>query len=179
MARGPANRVANGGKRQTVTAISFAALALLCGGRSAAAQCLPGNATCLPSRDPTWDMFRSTVLYTCNNSGMHDVSHAVKFGAVVCDWPNAKALWANVHPMGSEELITKQAEAVMAVDPGAPKQSPRVWAYRSTIKALNWHSSAREKLDDPKYASWFIKFKGFKGAPHPGGAPPSQNSRPQ
>ena len=26
-------------------------------------------------------------------------------------------------------------------------------------RALNWYSSVREKLDDPKYASWFIKFK--------------------
>ena len=23
--------------------------------------------------------------------------------------------------------------------------------YRNTIKALNWYSSVREKLDDPKY----------------------------
>ena len=30
-------------------------------------------------------MMRSTVLYTCNNSGMHDVNHAVKFGTVVYD----------------------------------------------------------------------------------------------
>ena len=79
---------------------------------SASAQCLPGNATCLPSWEPTWDMMRSTVLYTCNNSGFHDVNHAVKFGTVVYDWSNAKQIWANAHPMNSEELITKQAEMV-------------------------------------------------------------------
>ena len=28
-----------------------------------------------------------------------------------------------------------------------------MWAYRNTIKALNWYTSVREKLDDPKYAS--------------------------
>ena len=27
---------------------------------------------------------------------------------------NAKAIWANAHPMSSEELITKQAEMVYA-----------------------------------------------------------------
>ena len=31
------------------------------------------------------------------------------------------------------------------------------------IKALNWYGSVREKLDDPKYASWFIHFKNYKG----------------
>jgi len=126
-------------------------------------QCLPGNKTCLPKWKPTWNMFRSTVLYTCNNTGMHDVGHAIKFGIVVYDWSNAKALWCNAHPMNSQELLTKNAEQVLAADPGIPGEAPRVWVYRNTIKALNWYSSVREKLDDPKYASWFIKFKDYKG----------------
>ena len=41
--------------------------------------------------------------------------------------------------MSSEELITKQAEMVLAADPGIPGEGPRVWAYRNTIKALNWY----------------------------------------
>ena len=59
---------------------------------------------------------------------MHDVRHANKFGIVVYDWSNAKAIWANAHPMSSEELITKQAEMVYAQDPGVPGFAPRVWA---------------------------------------------------
>ena len=94
-------------------------------------------------------MMRSTVLYTCNNSGFHDVNHAVKFGTVVYDWSNAKALWANAHPMDSQELITKQAEAVLKVDAGIPGQGPRVWAYRNTIKALNWCTYVREQWPEP------------------------------
>jgi hypothetical protein len=34
-------------------------------------------------------------------------------------------------------------------DPGVEGYNPRVWAYRNTIKALNWYSSVRKKLDDP------------------------------
>lgn len=49
--------------------------------------------------------------------------------------------------MTSEELITKQAEMVYAADPGVPGYAPRVWAYRNTIKALNWYKAVREKLD--------------------------------
>lgn len=106
---------------------------------------------------------------------MHNVTHANQFGIVVYDWSNAKAIWANAHPMSSEELITKQAEMVYAQDPGLPGYAPRVWAYRNTIKALNWYSSVREKIDDPKYASWFIKFKGFSNSPYPGGQGKSTN----
>jgi hypothetical protein len=45
---------------------------------------------------------------------------------------------ANAHPMNSEELLTKQAEMVLAADPGLEGYAPRVWVYRNTIKALNW-----------------------------------------
>lgn len=128
-----------------------------------------GVGPCLPSWKPTWDMYRSTFLYVCNTSGLHNVDEAVRFGTVVYDWSNAKALWANAHPMDSQALLTKQAEAVLARDPGIPGQAPRVWVYRNTIKALNWYSSVREKLDDPRYASWFTKFKTFKDEPYPGG----------
>lgn len=108
-------------------------------------------------------MMRSTLLYTCNHTGMHDVSYAAKFGVVAYDWSNAKSVWANQHPMNCEEVLTKQAEMVLAADPGIPGEQPRVWVYRNTIKALNWFSSVREKLDDPQYAGWFVKFKDYKG----------------
>ena len=62
-----------------------------------------------------------------------------------------------------------QAELVLAADPGFEGYNPRVWAYRNTIKALNWYSAVREKLDDPKYSSWFTKFKGFDDKRYPGG----------
>lgn len=117
----------------------------------------------VPSWKPTWDMKRSTFLYTCNNSGMHSVSEAVKYGVVAYDWSNAKQLWANAKPMTDEELLTKQAEMVLAADPGIPGEQPRVWVYRNKIKALNWYTSVRVKLDDPAYAGWFVKFKDYKG----------------
>ena len=77
--------------------------------------------------------------------------------------------------MTSEELITAQAEAVYAADPGVKGSTPRVWAYRNTIKALNWYWKVRVKLDDPRYADWFIKFKGFSNSPYPGGQGQSVN----
>lgn len=64
---------------------------------------------------------------------------------------------------------------VYAADPGLPGYAPRVWAYRNTIKALNWYWSIRVKLDDPAYSSWFIKFDGFSDSPYPGGLGLAQN----
>jgi hypothetical protein len=49
------------------------------------------------------------------------------------------------------------------------KHADHAPACRNTIKALNWYSSVREKLDDPKYSSWFAKFKGFDDKTYPGG----------
>jgi len=139
------------------------------------APCTPGSDTCLPTWKPTWNLHNSTVLYTCNNTGMHNVTTANLYGVVVYDWSNAKNLWANSHPMASEELLTKQGEMVYAVDPGVPGYAPHVWVYRNTIKALNWYTSVRVKLDDPAYSSWFIKFNGFSDSPYPGGTGLAQN----
>lgn len=120
-------------------------------------------ATCQPRWAPSWDMQRSTILQTCNDTGMHSVAEAVTYGVMVYDWSNAKELWCNAHPMSDQELLTKQAEMVLAASPSPKGGAPRVWVYRNTIKALNWYSSVRIKLDDPKYKSWFIRFKDYKG----------------
>ena len=65
-------------------------------------------ATCQPKWAPTWNMQRSTILQTCNDTGMHSVSEAVKYGVMVYDWSNAKDIWCNAHPMSDQELLTKQ-----------------------------------------------------------------------
>lgn len=45
--------------------------------------CSPGSTTCLPTWKPTWHMRNSTVLYTCNNTGFHNVTLANQYGIVV------------------------------------------------------------------------------------------------
>ena len=48
--------------------------------------CMPGSDTCLPSWTPTWHMRNSTVLYTCNNTGMHNVTTANLYGVGEFHW---------------------------------------------------------------------------------------------
>ena len=66
--------------------------------------------------------------------------------------------------MTDEELLTKQAEMVLAAYPGVPGEVPKVWVYRNSIRALNFYSSVREKLDDPEYSGYFVRFKDYKTA---------------
>ena len=98
---------------------------------------------------------------------MHDVEEALRYGITVYDWSNAKKLWANARPMNDEDLLTKQAEMVLAAgerfDPRPSDEQPRVWVYRNKIKGLNWYRSVRDKLDDPRYAGWFVKFRNYTG----------------
>ena len=75
-------------------------------------------------------MSRSTMLYTCNASSMHSVDEAIRYGVTVYDWSNAKHLWVNAKPMNDQELLTKQAEMVLAADPSVDGEQPRVWVYR-------------------------------------------------
>ena len=99
-------------------------------------------AALLPPWPSTYDVAASTLVMPCNSSGLLSTELTRAWGLVSYDWSNAKALWANAHPMSSEELITTQAEMVYAQDPGLPGYAPRVWAYRNTIKVRGRESSA-------------------------------------
>lgn len=81
----------------------------------------------LPKWTPTWDMRNSTILYACNYSGFHNVEEALEYGVVVYDWSNGREIWANEKPMNDEELLTTQAEMVLARDPGIAGGQQRVW----------------------------------------------------
>lgn len=55
--------------------------------------------------------------------------------------------------MDSEALLQQQAHMTKALNPAA-----KVFVYRNVVKALPWFRSVREKLDDPAYAGWFLRF---------------------
>ena len=63
--------------------------------------------------------------------------------------------------MACEELLVEQAAQLKAARPGV-----RVMGYRNIVKALPWFSTVREKMDDPAYASWFLKFDAHNTTPY-------------
>ena len=69
------------------------------------------------------------------------------------DWSNAKNVWANTRPMSCEETLIEAAKRTHALNNQA-----KVLIYRNLVKALPWFRTVREKLDDPAYSGFFLKF---------------------
>ena len=85
-------------------------------------------------------------MMPCNTSGWFDVDLASQYGITDFDWSNARAMWANQHPMDDNGLLLEQAAMVKARSP-----STHVWIYRNLVKALSWYKDVGEKLADPQY----------------------------
>eukprot|EP00056_Hartaetosiga_gracilis_P008939 m.128241 g.128241 ORF g.128241 m.128241 type:complete len:419 (-) comp13022_c0_seq6:1961-3217(-) len=130
---------------------------------TAAAACADvSDAGSVPNWEPTWNMSLSTVLMPCNMSGYMNPQSIEKWGLVDFDWSNAKALWANSKPMDCQERLIKQVEMASQYN-----SASKHFVYRNLVKALPWYSEVREKIEDPQYAGWFLKFKdGVNGSYH-------------
>ena len=63
----------------------------------------------------------------------------------------------------------RAARAQLYVPYPFPLTDPPPPSCHTKLQALNWYWKVRVKLDDPRYADWFIKFKGFSNTPYPGG----------
>ncbi len=117
----------------------------------------------LPPWQPTWALNESTITEPCNSSGLIPAAAAEGYAVVNVDWSNAKNVWAQQHPMDAEALLSAQADAIAAATPprapGAPGPRARTWVYKNIVKALPWMASVREKISDPAYAGWFLRFK--------------------
>ena len=128
------------------------------------------DAAVLPPWPATYNMSLSTIMMPCNNSGMMDAAAAGKWGIVDFDWSNAKQLWTNTKPMDCQERLVTQAQLVKGTSPAS-----KVFVYRNLVKALPWYRSVREKLTDPAYSGFFLKFKdGVNGTYH---VPPCTGSK--
>ena len=101
-------------------------------------------------------MSRSTVAMPCNYSGYYNLDDLKGFGYLQFDWSNGKDAWVQDKPMTAAETIAHQSALVHSWDP-----TVKVGVYRNGIKALNWFSEQREKLDDPQYAGWFVPFNNY------------------
>ena len=88
----------------------------------------------LPPWPATYQLSRSTFVYTCSYNRLTDVSPTsiiAKFGLVAFDWSEGKELWDKQSPMTCEETLIAQAAALKRSNPRA-----RVLAYRNIVKAL-------------------------------------------
>lgn len=110
----------------------------------------------LSPRNPPWEasyrLRDSLITMQVNRTGLSSPTRGAQFGIVSYDWSNGKELWAKGHPMFCQELLLEQAVQTKAAG------APRVFVYRNIVKALPWFAQVREKLVDPAYAGWFLRF---------------------
>ena len=107
-----------------------------------------------PTWAPTWDMSRSTIIMPCNITGWFSPGFSAKYGVVDVDWSNAKYLWERSRPMDNSARLLDQAAQIKAINPNT-----RVWVYRNLVHAGSWFKEVAEKIKDPRYAGWFVKFR--------------------
>ena len=108
-----------------------------------------------PPWEPTFDVKSSLISMQCNSSGMSNATRGAEFGIVSYDWSNNKQTWAAAKPMTCEESLLKQALATKQLQTSKHKH---VFVYRNIVKALRWFKAVREKLNDPTYSGFFLKF---------------------
>lgn len=113
----------------------------------------PAPGTAKPDWTPTWNLPLSTFLMPCNFTGYTDQAVLQGWGLIDFDWSNAKGPWSNAKPMDCEERLITQAELAKVANPDS-----KVFVYRNLVKALPWYTIVREKLANPAYSGWFLKF---------------------
>jgi hypothetical protein len=112
----------------------------------------------LPAQNPSWPapgyaMRQSTMAMIMNVSGLYDAHAMSQYAVASVDWSNAKVEWARAQPMNCSQMLVEQAREAKLRRP-----DQRVFVYRNLVKALPWLRSVRRKLEDERYASWFLPF---------------------
>jgi hypothetical protein len=138
-------------------AISGRVDGMLCPGRACPVENTGWPMT--PNWKPTYSMAASTVMMPCNTSGWFDPTLAARYGIADFDWSTGRSLWANTHPMSTNEVLIEQIAKVKAVNP-----ETHTWVYRNLVKALPWFEDVGEKLNDPAYQGWFLQFNPLRRA---------------
>jgi len=106
-----------------------------------------------PPWKPTYNLANSTISMQLNGSGWSSPERGAEFGIISYDWSNAKTQWAAAKPMDCEDRLLRQAEMTSKQGTGS-----HVFVYRNLVKALPWFASVREKLSDPAYSGFFLRF---------------------
>ena len=56
-------------------------------------------------------------MMPCNTSGWFDPELAASYGIADFDWSTGRSLWANAHPMATNDVLLQQIAKVKAVNP--------------------------------------------------------------
>jgi len=118
----------------------------------------------LPPWPPTYNLTKSTMAQVCfGPTGQRTPSAPIltnttgaflrKWGIVALDFESQEDLWSQHSPKDADIMMLQQAERIKALAPDT-----RVWVYRNLAQGYANFVQLREKLEDPAYSGWWIKF---------------------
>ena len=119
----------------------------------------PGTADIPPTWPVTYAANQSAYLYYCSWTRPFDPAPVANWSIASLDWSNQKwgpEGWATSKPMDCEERL--YADATNFVARSSQPRTARGMVYRNTCKALPWFKTVRDKLADPAYAAWFLRY---------------------
>ena len=132
-------------------------------GRSRKTRAVREVAPTTPPWPPIYDMGLSTIkMIEAYNATQQNKAFDATFGITEYDFSYDRFSWSTARPMNCEETIAEaanQLQAILAPAEGISDVRPRAFVYRNLVKALPWYSTVREKLLDPQYSGFFLKFK--------------------
>jgi hypothetical protein len=116
----------------------------------------------LPKFAPTYNLSKSTMTQLCfgptplggaplNNETGQFLRH---WGVIEIDFESEESLWA--HHAGGKNADVMMLEQASQMKEIAPESS--VWIYRNLVQAYSNFKQLREKLEDPQYSGWWMKF---------------------
>lgn len=76
-----------------------------------------------------------------------------KWGIVSLDFESEEAKWAHHSPKDADVTMLAQLDRLKAIAPHT-----RFWIYRQLVQAYSNFVEIREKLEDPQFSGWFLKF---------------------
>ena len=119
----------------------------------------------VPRWPVSYNLRSSTFVMACNGSGGPlDPAFTSQWGIVDLDWSNWRVDrphrppgtlngWSMTQPMDAEERLVLQAEISRNAS-----TKPLIWVYRNTVQAMPWFKAVRDKLTNPAFSGFFLKF---------------------
>lgn len=75
------------------------------------------------------------------------------WGIVTLDFESQEMLWGHHSPKNSDEMMLAQAVQMKSIAPDT-----KIYVYRNLAQAYANFAQFREKLEDPLYSDWWLKF---------------------
>lgn len=119
----------------------------------------------IPTWEPTYNLTKSTMTQLCFGPGMGAPILTNKTGAFLKSWGivaldfeteegnSQHGGWSQHRPKDADVMMVEQAAAMKQMAPDT-----QVWVYRNLVQPYANFVQLREKIEDPRYAGWFMHF---------------------